>query len=228
MLSYLFFQGSRLLLKGWYDLNYYIPINTLFDYNAITYSVKRCKKLKGLPDHDSKIMINQVYFRTLSPLRNKTEKHLVYGVVNDLKNIWKEIEEQHEKPKVGDMIEVHYSVPIELLTPVKHITHITYYTSYMYPCNPVFPPYNLDEIKKQQEDKGFKNEILFAECGLENITDDCIKYAGPLHNFYSDLPPRYGIKITRTLLVPDNNTETLIITTMDGEETEYKHNDTIS
>ena len=81
----------------------------------------------------------------------------------------------------------------------------------------------MDEIKENQKSNSYKTGILFAESNNEDVTNECVKLAGPLGNFYQDLPPRYGICITRDLIVP--RTEKFVITTNDAEEIEFKAGD---
>jgi len=61
-----------------------------------------------------------------------------------------------------------------------------YVVFYKYPEKIYFPPYSLDEIKYSQH-----NKILFAETDDKDITGLCKVYAGPLENFYRDLPYTY-------------------------------------
>ena len=203
--------------------NYYIQ-------NILSYLISPCVRCKRQVEKikydydDQKISVNQVYFKYSSPLRKKTKSNqLIYGVnANNIKNTWKIYEQEFKiRPKIGDMIEVHYNVPFERLKPYKHFSQTPYIISYIYPCTIQFPPYKLSSIRHHENFSKNKNGVLFASCGEQDHTDKVIKLAGPMGNFYKDLPSRYGVCITRDILVDNNNKEQLIITNNHGDEFKF-------
>ena len=131
-----FFYTSKFFFKTWFALNEYVPV-----VEYINYIIEPCrKKIISGSQHDSEIFINQVYYRPVNNHHLTGEKHLVYGVIDkdNIKNVWKKIEEQRKhRPNVGDMVEVHYTVPVKLNN---HHLHIPYYVSYVFPSNIHFPP----------------------------------------------------------------------------------------
>jgi len=234
-LEYYAFKLSGGLLSLIYNVNYYIPISSLISLllTPLTKCKRQINRVKyNLNDHE--ITISNVYFRKFSPLRKHKHEHknehkhehkqLIYGVnERNIKNAWKTYDQEFkDKPKIGDIIEVHYTVPYERKTPQYHLTHTPYVVSYIYPSNIHFPPYDLRTLRWHDREDTYKNGILFASCGDEDLTDEVTKLAGPRGNFYSDLPSRYGIRVTRNLLVNDNVKDQLVITDNDAEE--YKFN----
>jgi hypothetical protein len=216
------------LLKLMYNFNYYTNFTSI-----LTFFVSPIINLKNtyLTIRDNhKITTTVVYFRNLSPLRKETHsKKLIYGVnEHNIKNAWKIYEQETKhKPKIGDIIEVHYTVPYEKLNSEYHITHMSYIVSYIYSSNIIFPPYDLKTLRSYHNTSRYKNGVLFASYKDKDISEETIKLAGPLGNFYSDLPSRYGIRITRNLLIDDNtedSIEDLIITNNDGEDFRFNSN----
>lgn len=72
-----------------------------------------------------------------------------------------------------------------------------YVVCYKYPDNIVFPPYTIEEIRD-----GPSKRILFGEVDDNDITDLCRIYAGPLQNFYKDIPCAY---INKNLIYESND-----------------------
>ena len=231
-LEYYFFKLSGGLLSLLYNVDSYLSISTLLGYLMIPFS--KCKKKViqfryNLNDHD--MTISTVYFRFSSPLRkNKNEhKQLVYGVnERNIQDVWNIYEQKFkEKPKVGDSIEVHYTVPYERKNPHYHLTHTPYIVSYVYPSNVHFPPYDLESLRTYDTKQQYKNGILFAKCNDTDVTDNVIRLAGPFGNFYSDLPSRYGVQIPRNLIVGDDEKEDLVITDNNADEFRFESNSLI-
>lgn len=228
--GYYAFKLSGNLLSLVYNVDYYIPISSLFRLLLLPISSckRRSRRIKyNLDDH--RITISNIYYRYFSPLRKNKPKHerqLIYGVNElNIQNAWKTYEQEFkEKPKIGDVIEVHYTVPYERKTPHYHQTHTPYIATYVYPCNITFPPYDLETLRGHDREKGYKNGILFASCGDNDLTEKAIQLAGPMGNFYSDLPSRYGIQVPRSMLTEDNNDEELVITDNNAEEYIFKSN----
>ena len=228
--GYYAFKISGGLLKILYNINYYTNISGILSFIATP--LIKCKKkvynieMEIIDNHN--ININHVYFINKSPLRKEiTKKQIIFGTnTNNVYNSWKTyFQEFNDKPKIGDIIEIHYTVPYKKINPKPHFTHTPYIVSYVYPSNIHFPPYNLESIRKyNSENKSMGQGVLFASCGEKDLTEEAIKLSGPLGNFYSDLPSRYGIRITRNLLVPDDNKEELIITDNNAEEHKFESN----
>jgi hypothetical protein len=112
---------------------------------------------------------------------------------------WKKV-----NPNIGDFIEVEYT-----------FENKDYKVAYVYPSNIHFPPYEKGEETT--------NGVLFADAGDMDVSQECMQYAGPLGNFYSDLPSRYGIRIIGGLI----SNEDIKITTNFGEEHTFKKNDVL-
>ena len=222
--GYYAFKISGGLFKIIYNLNYYTHFTSILTYfvSPIIHFNKTYHRISHIQDNH-KITTTLIYFRNLSPLRKETHyKKLIYCVnENNIKNTWKIYKQQTKhKPKIGDIIEVHYTVPYEKLSP-------QYIVSYVYPSNIKFPPYDLETLRTYNNTNNYKNGVLFANYKNQDMTEETIKLAGPLGNFYSDLPSRYGIKITRNLLIDDNSEdskEDLIITNNDGEDFKFSTN----
>jgi len=230
--EYYAFKLSGGLLSLIYNVDYYIPISSLI--SLLLTPLTKCKRQINRVKYnfnDHKITISNVYFRQFSPLRKHKREHkqLIYGVnETNVKNAWKTYDQEFkDKPKIGDIIEVHYTVPYERKNPQYHLTHTPYVVSYVYPSNIQFPPYDLGTLRWYDREETYKNGILFASCGDDDVTDEATKLAGPLGNFYSDLPSRYGIRVTRNLLVDDNVKDQLVITDNDAEEYKFDANNII-
>lgn len=239
--EYYLFKISGKLMKLFYNVDYYIPISTVIHF--IINPITTCKKQKrsylsilynfnnSEKSENSNISVNQVYFRNLSPLRKETsKKQLIFGInTKNIQNTWKIYKQEFkENPKIGDFIEVHYTIPYEKSNPQYHITHTPYIVTYVYPCNIQFPPYSVKELRLYDKNSNYKNGVLFASCNDEDFTDEAIKVAGPMGNFYSDLPTRFGIRVTRQILITDNqNKEELVITDNNGDEIKVINNNII-
>lgn len=222
------FKLSGGLLSLIYNLDYYIPIRTFVKilFLPISSCKKKVKQIKYNLD-DNKITISNVYYRYFSPLRKKKPKHdkqTIYGTdERNIRNAWKIYEQKFkEKPKIGDIIEVHYNVPYEGKNPHDHKIHKPYVVTYVYPCNITFPPYDLHSLRSYDKSEEYKNGILFVDSCDKDVTEDAIQLSGPLGNFYSDLPIRYGIRVPRKMLVEDDNNEKLVITDNYGDEYKFK------
>ena len=91
-----------------------------------------------------------------------------------------------------------------------------------------FPPYKDAELIEYNENKKYKNNILYAEIikknGNEDITMLIKEYSGPLNDFYKNK----GMKINPKLIKDDNGsclwneTEKLVITNSYADEFEFK------
>jgi hypothetical protein len=215
-------------------LNYYTNFSSILTYivSPVINLKKNYLRIKCIPyiQDNHKITTTLVYFRNLSPLRKEIHsKKLIYGInENNIKNTWKIYEQETKhKPKIGDIIEVNYIVPYEKLNPQYHFTHTPYTVTYVYPSNIKFPPYDLETLRSYHTSNCYKNGVLFANYKDKDVTEETIKLAGPLGNFYSDLPTRYGIRITRNLLIDDSSEDSkadLIITNNDGEDYRFTAN----
>ena len=221
------FKIYKGLFKIIHNLNYYTQFTSILTYFiSIFMNFKYPNKLHNLFIQNNKITISLVYFRNLSPLRKETNsKQIIYDISeNNIKNTWKIYESLNHKPKIGDMIEVHYSVPYENLKSQTNIkfNHKPYIVTYVYPSNIKFPPYDLESLRAYNNTNNYKNGVLFATYKNKDITEEAIKLAGPLGNFYSDLPSRYGIKITNNVLI-DNliDNENIIITNNNGDDFKF-------
>jgi hypothetical protein len=236
--EYYLFKISGNFIKLFYNIDYYIPVSTVLYF--IVNQISKCKRKKYLsilcnpdnPDNlDNNIYVNQVYFRNLSPLRKETSKKQLISGINktNIKNTWKIYKQEFkETPKIGDFIEVNYTVPYEKLNPQYHVKHISYIVTYIYPCNIQFPPYSIKELRLYDRNLNYKNGVLFAYCKDEDFTEKAIKLSGPIGNFYSDLPTRFGIRVTRQILIDNNkNKEELVITDNNGDETKVINDDII-
>jgi hypothetical protein len=229
--EYYFFKFSGKLMKLFYTIDSYIQIRNVI--NFIINPISLCKKQKDFSilynSEKSNIYINKVYFRNISPLRKEiSKKQLIFGINNkNIQNIWKIYKKEFkEKPKIGDFIEVHYNVPCEKIN--KNITYTSYIVTYVYPCNIQFPPYSVEELIFYDKNSNYKNGVLFAYCNDEDFTNKAIKLAGPMGNFYSDLPLKYGIRVTRKILITDDkNKEELVITDNNGDEIKVINNNII-
>jgi hypothetical protein len=191
-----------------YDINNYTKFTTILYYLASPF-IKCNKYLKNI--NDSKITITSVFFINQSPLRKET----IFKQAVNIKHInhsWKEL-----KPKIGDFLEVHYSVPYKKLDQVFHKSFIV---SYIYPSNIHFPPYDLKYIQNYEKNSCYKEGVLIAYYKNQDITANIIPYSGPFGNFYSDLPPRYGIKITGNTLLHSLGMLENIDDTDDTDDTE--------
>ena len=51
----------------------------------------------------------------------------------------------------------------------------------------------MKELISYYKQSNYKNGVLFASCNDIDFTDDAIKLAGPMGNFYCDLPLNFGI-----------------------------------
>ena len=216
-------QYYLFLSKNLITLFYNIPFKNIINF------IKPicCRKIYDQPND---ILIKKVYFRNISPLRKENQnKQLITGInKNNIRDTWNIC-----NPKIGDFIEVHYNVPFENL---QTIIYKPYIISYVYPCNIHFPPYSIEELRFYYEKSNYKNGmskndvcngVLFASCGEEYFTDEAIKLSGPFGNFYSDLPMRFGIRITRKILIIDKIKEDLIITDNNGNEIKVTDNNII-
>lgn len=221
------FKLSGNLLSAIHSINYYIPISKIF--NTLFIPVTNCKKkIREIKYNlnDNKITTNEIYYRYFSPLRKNKLKHekQILNNINEenICNTWDIYEKEfNEKPKIGDVLEIHYSVPYD--TKINsNKEYKSYIVTYTYPCNIIFPPYDLNLLKSYNLSKNYKNGILFANYDDNDITEKAIQLAGPMGNFYSDIPKRYGIQIPRQMLIDDDIKEKLIITDNNADEYEFE------
>ena len=234
-MTYYIFKVSTCFFKFIYNLDYYT--NFTSNFNNFIYPIINFKRINKYILHNNdnnKIKTTFIYFRNLSPLRKETQsKQQIYNInENNINNSWEIYEkETKNKPKIGDFIEVHYSVPYEKLNKSndKHIIHKEYTISYIYPSNIQFPPYDLKFLRDYYNLNNYKNGVLCATYNDKDVTTIITKLAGPLGNFYSDLPPIYGIKITRDIFDDTfhNDTTDLLITDNNGYTFNFKPNSII-
>ena len=226
------FKASGQIMRMFHGFDNYIPIFSLLQniLNNVTYPlVDRCKKIKDTPVNNHHIPVTQVYFKNTSSLRKTSmaSTQLIFGIgEHNVENSWKMYEQEFkEKPKVGDIIEVHYTVPYEKENPhtkTTHFTHTPFVVSYIYPSNIHFPPYNIEELREADSKKGYKNGVLYAGCNGKDLTEETMRLSGPLGNFYSDVPTRYGIRVLRNTIVDKNVKDELVITDNNGDEFTFK------
>lgn len=222
-LEYVAFKVSGKCLSLFYTVNDYIPITSFFTF--ITSPIENCKKSRVNKEKHDNIHITNVLYNHLSPLKKDKKDNVTMKNINTLniKHSWKIYEQEHnEKPKIGDILEVHYTVPYQEKNTDTY-NHKSFVVPYVYPSNIVFPPYTLKNIKDIEETNKYKNGILDATYGDNDITEEITKLAGPMGNFYSDLPCRYGIQIPRTILL-SNDKKDLIVTDNNAEEYVFKSN----
>lgn len=208
-----------------YKLTYYFfYILLLFDeYIPIGKNVRRC--LGSCKKHN-KYKITKIVFKPISPLRNEEKNYKDEIIIDfldivDIQNAWDKIKTNGITLKVGDTLCFHYKVPF-----VKNdnIEYEEYITPYVYPGNIVFPPYDLNYLQKNNDISPFRQGVLNAICNNKDYTNELIQYSGPLGNFYSDLPSRYGIKVSRNCIISDNDNSDLVITDNNGTDHTFSNN----
>ena len=114
------FKASGQIMRMFHKFDYHVPIFSLLQNvaQAVTQPLAgKCKKKSNhSPIDNHTISITQVYFKNISPLRKKPEsKQLIFGTdEQNVENSWKIYKQEFkETPKIGDIIEVHYTVPYE-------------------------------------------------------------------------------------------------------------------
>ena len=217
-INYYLYQLSKNILYYYHNINEYIPSNL---YYYVYKPIEDCKK-KIYNLDDNKITISDVYYHYTSPSRKeKKYKQKIHTYnLDTIKNVWKDLKET----KIGDSIEVVYNVPYEV---DGSVIHKQFSVPYIYPSNIQFPPYSLESIHKYEKETILKKTVLYAENNINEITDEVCKYAGPLNNFYNDLPSRYGIKLPVEMIIYNDEEYPLTITDNDAEDYVFNKGDFI-
>ena len=210
------------LFSVWHTLKTSRPIQFISEWIRYLTNVALPKK------KEEGIFIESVIFRPISQLRPTHEHH--FRCDSHFPPSWKNVKEiliseDISECKVGDAIDVYYDVIIK--TPTGDYSTQSYIAPYTYPCPISFPPYSFEELK---EYRGKNPTVVFA-CSTQSLdeknkfTDICQRYAGPKHNFYSDLPPRRGLLVWRELIIPPREDIQLQVINSHGENFSFKPGD---
>jgi len=210
--EYYLFIVSNKIFKIAYFVDSYIPF--IFFFKKIYNYFQKKKEKVDEENSNNNIEIKNIYYIYESNYKNK---NLIMGLNDNINLFWDTYEKEFKhKPNKNDAIEVHYTIPHKV-NDNKYI-HKPFIISYSYPSVINFPPYTEEEIKNKE-----KKEILFASLGNDDVTDQVNELAGPLGNFYTDLPKEQNIYMIKNLLEHKNLSDKLIITDVMGDEYNFSN-----
>jgi hypothetical protein len=195
-----------------YDASYYFFYVWFFLTDYVSYAHG---KLFPTNIDKEKIEISHVYYRSVDDYDSKKlliiEKEGDHNMLNQkIVDFW---EKNQENVKIGDLLEIHYTVPFQ--DKEGKMFRKSYIIAYRFPNEIKFPPYTIKRIREYYHSYSYKPGILSADLGDQDITNETERWVGPLDNFYSDLGKFAHV---RKFYIVGSNPDSLVIANKDGKE----------